>query len=106
MRSPAAAKGKADAAAGAKDASAASKGPLTPAEKEAAFRKRQIEAQKASEKDKQALQEVQTRKQNCASAQETLRSMEGGQRIARTDAKGERHGQSVVQLISAPFNAS
>lgn len=78
-------------AADAKDAAkAAPKGPLTPAEQEAAFRRRQQDA--AKDRDKQAAVEQQAaaRKQNCAAAQENLRALESGQRIMRTDAKGER----------------
>ena len=76
--------------AAAKDAKAA-KGPLTPAEQEAEFRKRQTEAQKSREKDDKASQEQEAKRANCSSAQEQLRMLESGQRISRTDAKGERY---------------
>jgi Domain of unknown function (DUF4124) len=75
----------------AKDAKAAAKGPLTPAEQEAEFRKRQIEAQKGREKDEKTAQERETRRANCSNAQDQVRSLESGQRISRTDAKGERY---------------
>ena len=85
--SPAAAeKGPSNAAA--KDAK---KGPLTPAEQEAEFRKRKLEAEKAGAKDEAAAQDAQTKAENCKNAQDYQRQLEGGQRIARTDAKGERY---------------
>src|SRR5712671_5205777 len=69
----------------------ASKGPLTPAEMEADYRKRQLEAQKSREKDEKTAQEAQEKRENCASSQEQLRVLESGQRYSRTDAKGERY---------------
>jgi len=71
-------------------APAAKKGdkPLSP---EAAYRKRQEDAQKESEKTEKAELEAAARRENCARAQEQLRQLETGQRIARTDAKGERY---------------
>lgn len=70
---------------------AAAKGPLTPAEQEAEFRKRQADTQKAREKDDKAAQELAAKRENCSNAQDQLRMYEGGQRISRTDAKGERY---------------
>jgi len=69
----------------------ARKGPMTPAEQEADFRKRQVDAQKAREKDDQAGRDGQAKQDNCARARETLSSLESGQRIARTNANGERY---------------
>jgi hypothetical protein len=65
--------------------------PLTPAEQEAAFRKRQSDAAKAAEKASAGAMEQAARSENCARARESLRQMESGQRVARTDAKGERY---------------
>lgn len=81
----------APAAKGAKDAKAASKGPLTPAEQEAEFRKRRIEAQKAQDKSAKEAEEARARQENCVNAQAQLRLLESGERIAKTDAKGERY---------------
>lgn len=81
----------APAAKAAKDANAASKGPLTPAEQEAEFRKRQIEAQKAQDKSAKEAEEARARQENCVNAQAQLRLLESGERIAKTDAKGERY---------------
>jgi hypothetical protein len=75
----------------AKDAKEASKGPLTPAEQDAEFRKRKLEAEKAGVKDEKAAQDADARRDNCKNAQDYQRQLEGGQRIARTDAKGERY---------------
>jgi hypothetical protein len=69
----------------------ASKGPLTPAEQEAEYRKRQIEAQKNREKEEKTTREAQEKRENCTSSQEQLRLLESGQRYSRTDAKGERY---------------
>ncbi len=69
----------------------AKKGPLTPAEQEAEYRKRQLGAQKAREKEEQAGRDAQAKQENCARAKETLAGLESGQRIARTDASGERY---------------
>ena len=82
----------APAPAGAKDAATkdAKKGPLTPAEQEQEFRKRQLEAQKAREKEEQALRDADAKKDNCERAREALRILESGQRVARMDQQGER----------------
>lgn len=74
--------------AGAKDAR---RGPLTPAEQEQEFRKRQLEAQKAREKEALAAQEAETKRQNCTRAREALATFESGQRISRTGTDGERY---------------
>jgi len=80
-------------AAPASDAAAskdAKKGPLTPAEQEADYRRRQLEAQKARDKDDQARRDADAKQANCARAREALATLESGQRITRTDAQGER----------------
>jgi hypothetical protein len=69
----------------------AGKGPLTPAEMEADYRKRQVDAQKNREKEEKTAREAQEKRENCASSQEQLRLLESGQRYSRTDAKGERY---------------
>jgi len=81
------------AAKGAKDKggkAAAPSGPLTPAQQEADFRKRQVDAEKAREKEANVAEEARARQENCQNAQAHLRQVESGQRIARVDAKGER----------------
>ena len=77
--------------AAAKGAKGAAKGPLTPAEQDAAFRKRQLEAEKARETEAKTAEKTQAKRDNCANSTELVRSIESGQRIARTDAKGERY---------------
>ena len=59
--------------------------------REEAFRKRREEAAKASEKSAAAAKDEETKKRNCARAREYLRTLESGQRITRTDEKGERY---------------
>ena len=90
LRGPATGPAPAPATA-AQDGRGAAKGPLTPAEQEAAFRKRQQDAAKAREKDSQSAQEAQQKRENCSIAQDNVRMMESGARISRTDAKGERY---------------
>ncbi len=75
--------------AGAKDD--ARRGPLTPAEQEQEFRKRQAEAQKAREKEALAAKQAEEKQANCARAKEALATFESGQRISRTNAQGERY---------------
>lgn len=68
-------------------ASPAAKSP-TAAEKDADLRKRQLEADKARDKQASAAQDAETKKQNCARAQEAVRTIEMG-RVRRLDSKGE-----------------
>lgn len=72
------------------NAEAPKSGPLTPAEQEAEFRKRKLEAQKEQEKQAAASKEAAVRKDNCERAQGYLRTLDSGQRISRTGANGER----------------
>jgi uncharacterized protein DUF4124 len=75
---------------------------LTP---EQAFRKRQDDAQKEQQNQAKADQESQARRENCTRAQEWLRSLETGQRIARTDAKGERYFLEDAQVAQETAKA-
>jgi hypothetical protein len=72
-------------------AKGATKGPLTPAEQEKEFRKRQADAQKAAAKSEQEQKDAQTRIDNCNRAQTALRTLESGQRVMITDKQGERY---------------
>ena len=90
----------------AKDGKAAKRsGPMTPAEQEADFRKRQAEAQKAAAKAEQERQDAEAKKENCARAREAARTYESGQRVARTNAQGERvfldEAQTQAELVKA-----
>ena len=69
----------------------ARKGPLTPAEREQEYRKRQAEAQKSAAKGEQERQDAEAKRENCDRSREMLRTIESGQRVQRTDAKGERY---------------
>jgi len=90
MSAPASGSAPAAAPAGApgKDAK---KGPLTPAEQEQDYRRRQLEAKKASEKDERESKDKAARQEACAQASEAVRTMETGQRISRVNAAGERY---------------
>jgi hypothetical protein len=68
----------------------APQGALTPEQQEQAFRKRQLDAQKAAEKSALAGQEEAAKRENCARAREYQRTLESGQRVSRTNAQGER----------------
>lgn len=65
--------------------------PLSPAEQEAAFRKRQLDARKAEEKAREDEKNEIARRENCSNSQAQLAQLESGQRIVQLDAKGERH---------------
>lgn len=73
-----------------KPASAQTKGPMTTAEQNAEFKKRRVEQ---AEKEKKAAEQAKhdaDKAANCDRARSYLRSLEAGERIARTDANGER----------------
>ena len=72
---------------------------------EAAYRKRQEDAQNEREKDAQAEQEAAAKRENCARAQEGLRALESGDRIVRTDAKGERYYLEDAQIAQETARA-
>lgn len=76
--------------------------PLSP---EAAFRKRQEDAAREREKQAKADQEAREKRENCARAQDALRSLESGQRIARTDSKGERYFLDDAQIAQETARA-
>ena len=78
-------------AAGDAAAKGAKKGPLSPAEQEKEFRKRQADAQKSAAKADQEQKDAQARTDNCNRAQAALRTLESGQRVMTTDAQGERY---------------
>lgn len=88
------------AKAASKDAAAKDvrKGPLTPAEQEQEYRKRQAEAQKAAAKAAAEGQDTEAKRENCERARENLRALESGQRIPRTDSKGERYYLDDAQI--------
>lgn len=90
---PAAAKDAPAKDASAKDAAAkdVKKGPMTPAEQEQDYRRRQQEAQKGRDKADQEAKQAAALQENCSNAQEYLRTLQSGQRIQRTDSKGERY---------------
>jgi hypothetical protein len=65
---------------------------------EEAYRQRQEAARKDSEKQAQADQEKSANQENCSRARESLAALESGQRISRTDAKGERYYLEDAQI--------
>jgi hypothetical protein len=79
--------------------------PLSPAEQEAAFRKRQQDGQKEAEKSALLEREAAAKKENCARAQAYLRSLESGGRISTTDSQGERVYLEDSQIASETAKA-
>ena len=76
---------------GAKDGKGAKKGPLTAAEKDQEFRQRREDAQKAAEKEDEESRTKAARADSCDRAKEQLRTMQSGERIARSSSSGERY---------------
>jgi hypothetical protein len=92
LRGPASGPAPAPAAAAPGAASKdAKKGPLTYAEKEQEYRKRQEQAGKDREKAEQERQAKAEQADGCRSTRESLRELQSGERIARTNAAGERY---------------
>ena len=96
LKPPASGPAPAPAAAG-KDAKA-----LTP---EQAYRKRQEEAAKDRQSQAKAEQDAAVKRENCERAQASLRTLESGQRISRTDSKGERYFLDEQQLAQETSRA-
>lgn len=63
--------------------------PKSAAEKEMEFRKRQQESREKEEKEAKEQADAAKRKQNCAQAQQALRTLESNQRITTINEKGE-----------------
>ena len=88
----------APAAKGAASKDAKQRGPLTPAEQEQEYRKRQTEAQKAAAKTEDERKDAESKRENCERSKETVRVFETGGRIPRMDAKGERYFLDDAQI--------
>ena len=92
----------------AKDAAGkdAKKGPLTPAEQEQDYRKRQLEAKKADAKAADEKRNADAKRQNCINARQAVTTLESGQRVMATNPDtGERFfledAQIAKQLVRA-----
>jgi Domain of unknown function (DUF4124) len=83
----------------------AKKGPLTPAEQEQEYRKRQAEAQKTAAKSEEEQKAAQAKVENCNRARAALRTLETGERVAITDAKGERYFLNEAEIAKATATA-
>ncbi|HJS75888.1 MAG TPA: DUF4124 domain-containing protein [Burkholderiales bacterium] len=71
----------------------------------AATPKRPEDTQKEREMQAKAEQDAQIKRENCARAQDVLRTMESGQRIARVDSKGERYYLDDAQIAQETAKA-
>jgi Domain of unknown function (DUF4124) len=69
----------------------ASKGPVTPAQQEQAFQKRQQDAAKTAKEADQKSAEAQMREANCRNARQRLANLDIGGRISQINEKGERY---------------
>ncbi|MGP1675795.1 MAG: hypothetical protein ACTS6J_01395, partial [Burkholderiales bacterium] len=81
---------KKDAAKGETKKDAAKAGPMTAAEQEQAFRKRQADAAKEQEKQAKKEAEARDRAENCRRAKAAVANLELGGRQTRVNEKGER----------------
>jgi hypothetical protein len=50
-------------------------------------------------------QDAQVKRENCSRAQHALRTLESGQRISRTDSKGERYFLDEAQIAQETAKA-
>lgn len=80
------------------------KAPLTTAEKDAEFRKRQEEGAKQRDKQAQAEKASAEKRENCARAKENMRVLETG-RVSRVDGKGERYFLDDTQIAQETARA-
>jgi len=76
----------------------ARKGPLTPAEQEQEYRKKQAESQKTAEKQAAENKSTEAKRYNCAQAREAVITYESGQRIMRVRPDGERYFLEDAQI--------
>ena len=77
------------AGAGATSTSAKASGPKTTAEREAEYKKRQIESAEKAQKDEQIAAADQRREEQCKSMRQGMAALESGQRVRRFNDKGE-----------------
>lgn len=75
----------------------AKKGPLTAAEKEQDYRKRQEMARKEQEKSEESQKATAEKAENCSRAREYKVALDTG-RVARTSASGERYYMDESQI--------
>ncbi len=99
LKAPPPSSSPAPAAAAKKDAGGKALSP------EEAYRQRQEAARKDAEKQAQADQEKSLNQENCSRARESLAALESGQRISRTDAKGERYYLEDAQIAQETAKA-
>ncbi len=72
-------------------AKAEASAPKSTVEREVDYKKRQIEAQKKTKEEGEKSAQEQQRQAHCDSLRQNLMALDSGQRIARTDSKGERY---------------
>jgi hypothetical protein len=82
----------------AKSDAAKSTAPLTAAEQEQAFRKRQQDQAKAAKESEQKSAEAQRKAESCRNARERLAQFDIGGRLSRINAQGERYYMDDAQV--------
>ena len=80
------------------DKGAAPAKPKTPAEQEAAFKKRQVEEAEREAAEKKKVAEAAEKQQNCDQARAQLQTLQAGGRVTRTNAQGEREYLNDAQI--------
>ncbi len=93
------ASGSAPAPASAAASTGAKKGPMTSAEKEQDYRKRQELAKKEAEKSEKSEKAAAEKVENCTRAREYKVTLDSG-RVARTNAAGERYYMDEAQIAA------
>jgi len=76
----------------------ANKGPLTPAEREQDYRRRQAESQKAADKLAADNKIAEAKRFNCAQAREAMATYSSGQRVTHVRPDGERYFLEEAQI--------
>ena len=82
----------------------AAKGPMTPAEREQDYRKRQETAKKDQEKSEKSQKAASDKVENCTRAREYKVTLDSG-RVARTNAAGERYYMDEAQIAQEQVKA-
>jgi hypothetical protein len=90
LASPASTANPTDAAKASTDKSQPASGPKTLAEREMEFRKRQQERAESEKKAQEDQQKAAAKAAECERARGSLKGLEDGQRVVRTDASGNR----------------
>ncbi|MEX0958412.1 MAG: DUF4124 domain-containing protein [Burkholderiales bacterium] len=87
------------------EAKAESDAPPTLQEREAEFRRRQVEQTEKAAQEQRAQEEAATRQRNCEQARNQLAALRSGQRVARFNEQGEREYLGDEQIAQEVIRA-